>query len=351
MSSNARGALIALLAFAVFSTHDVFIKILGGTYSPIQIVFFSVLLSFPLATLQLMRDATPGTLLPRHPWWMLVRTVAAVATGFSAFYAFSVLPLAQVYAILFASPLLITILSVPILGETVRLRRGLAVLVGLAGVFVVLRPGSTELELGHAAALTAAVGSSLASIIVRKIGAEERPVVLMLYPMVGNFVVMGALLVTVYQPMPIADLGMLAIIAICAFVAGLLVIAAYRAGEAVIVAPMQYSQILWATLYGMLFFGETPDGATILGAAIIIASGLYIVLRESRSDESQTPVLRTRLRLETGTFLRPRPPEIPDSAPGRTIPDSAPSAKARPHLRGLPGRVPPLAEPRRRDAE
>ena len=351
MSSNARGALIALLAFAVFSTHDVFIKVLGGTYSPIQIVFFSVLLSFPLATLQLMRDATPGTLLPRHPWWMLVRTVAAVATGFSAFYAFSVLPLAQVYAILFASPLLITILSVPILGETVRLRRGLAVLVGLAGVFVVLRPGSTQLELGHAAALTAAVGSSLASIIVRKIGAEERPVVLMLYPMVGNFVVMGALLATVYQPMPLADLGMLAIIAILAFIAGLLVIGAYRAGEAVIVAPMQYSQILWATLYGMLFFGETPDGATILGAAIIIASGLYIVLRESRSDDSQTPVLRTRLRLETGTFLRPRPAEIPDPRPERTIPATAPSAKARPHLRGLPGRVPPLAEPRRRDAE
>jgi drug/metabolite transporter (DMT)-like permease len=173
MSSNARGALLALLAFGVFATHDVFIKVLGSSYSPIQIVFFSVLLSFPLATLSLMRDATPGTLKPRHPWWMLTRTVAAVITGFCAFYAFSVLPLAQVYAILFASPLLITILAVPILGEKVHLRRGLAVLVGLAGVMIVLRPGSTQLELGHAAALAAAVGGSLTSIIVRKIGAEE----------------------------------------------------------------------------------------------------------------------------------------------------------------------------------
>ena len=353
MSSNARGALLALLAFGIFATHDVFIKVLGGSYSPIQIVFFSVLLSFPLATLSLMRDATPGTLLPRHPWWMLTRTVAAVVTGFCAFYAFSVLPLAQVYAILFASPLLITILAVPILGEKVRLRRGLAVLVGLAGVMVVLRPGSTTLELGHAAALLAAVGGSLTSIIVRKIGADERPVVLMLYPMVGNFLVMGALLATVYRPMPFQHLGMLAVISAFAFCAGLLIISAYKAGEAVIVAPMQYSQILWATAYGMLFFDETPDGATVLGAAIIIASGLYIVLRESRSEDSGTPVLRTRARFETGTFLRPRPREL-DREPAPTprhVPDTAPSARARPHLRGLPGRVPPVAEPRRTDSE
>lgn len=352
MSPNARGALTALMAFGIFATHDVLIKVLGGTYSPIQIVFFSVLLAFPLATLSLMRDATPGTLLPRHPWWMLVRTVAAVVTGFGAFYAFSELPLAQVYAILFAAPLLITVLAIPILGEKVRLRRGLAVLVGLAGVLVVLRPGSTQLELGHAAALMSAVGGSLGSIIVRKIGADERPVVLMLYPMVGNFVVMGAALAFVYKPMPIEHIGILAIVAVFAFIAGLLVISAYKAGEAVIVAPMQYSQILWATAYGMLFFNETPDRATILGAGIIIASGLYIVLRESRSTDSTTPVLRTRARFETGTFLRPRPREM-DKSPvePRKVPSTAPSAKARPHLRGLPGRVPPLAEPRRTDCD
>ncbi|SHF04629.1 Permease of the drug/metabolite transporter (DMT) superfamily [Loktanella atrilutea] len=352
MSSNARGALLALIAFGIFATHDVLIKVLGGSYSPIQIVFFSVTLAFPLATVSLMRDNNPGTLQPRHPWWMLLRTVTAIVTGFCAFYAFTVLPLAQVYAILFAAPLLITILSVPILGETVRLRRWLAVIVGLIGVLVVLRPGSTVLQLGHAAALLSAVGGSLGSIIVRKIGADERPVVLMLFPMLGNFLVMGSALAFVYQPLPIAHIGMLAVISILAFVAGLLVIAAYKAGEAVIVAPMQYSQILWATAYGMLFFDETPDGATVLGAGIIIASGLYIVLRESRSEDSATPVLRTRARFETGTFLRPRPRELdaPKAEP-RKVPDTAPSAKARPHMRGLPGRVPPLAEPRRRDSD
>jgi len=305
MTHNARGALYALFAFAVYATHDVFVKILGGSYSPIQLVFFSVLFSFPLATLMMMRDATPGTLLPVHPWWMALRTVAAVITGMTGFYAFSVLPLAQTYAILFAMPLFITILAIPILGETVRIRRWLAVIVGLAGVMVVLQPGQTELGLGHLAAITAAVGGSLASIVVRKIGQDERPVVILLYPMVANFVVMGALLPFVYKPMPIEHIGMVGVIALFAFIAGRAIISAYRVGEAVIVAPMQYSQILWAAFFGVMFFDESIDGATALGSGIIIASGLYIVLREGRSTASSNhPVLETRSRAETGTSLR-----------------------------------------------
>ena len=305
MSSNAKGAILALIAFGLFSTHDVFIKTLGAIYSPIQIVFFSVLLSFPLATIMLMRDAKPGTLLPVHPWWMAVRTVGAVITGVSAFYAFTALPLTQTYAILFATPLLITLLSIPILGETGRLPRWIAVIVGLAGVMVVLRPGTTELTLGHLAAIVAAFAGAFASIVVRKIGAEERTAVMLLYPMVANCVVMGAALAFVYKPMPAEHLGMLAVIAVMAWSAARFIIAAYQTGEAAIVAPMQYSQILWATGYGLLFFDETPDLYTAVGAGIIIASGLFIVFRESRGGTSEnTPVLRTRSRVGTPSIMR-----------------------------------------------
>jgi drug/metabolite transporter (DMT)-like permease len=225
-------------------------------------------------------------------------------TGVSAFYAFSGLPLAQVYARLFAAPMLITILAIPVLGEVVRLRRWIAVLVGLAGVLVVLRPGSTDLTLGHLAALAAAIGGSLASIVVRKIGNEERPVVMLLYPMMVNFVLMACALPFVYVPMPIEHLGMLAIIATFAWFARRLVIAAYQAGEAALIAPMQYSQIIWASIFGYLFFDETIDQATAIGASIIIASGMYIVLRESRGTSENTPVLRTRSRGETATTPR-----------------------------------------------
>lgn len=303
--NNTKGALLALLAYGIFSTHDVLVKYLGESYSAFQIVFFSTLIGFPLAIFMLMRDASDGTLRPRHPWWVALRTGATVVTGATVFYAFSVLPMAQTYAILFASPLLITILAIPVLGETVRLRRWAAVIVGLCGVMVVLRPGSTVLGLGHLAAIVGACSHALSSIVVRKIGRDERSVVILLYPMMANFLVMAIAMPFFYEPMPLIDLGALGIIAVFAFIATGIMIVAYKAGEAVIVAPMHYSQIIWAAFYGYFFFGESLDSWTVVGTAIIIASGLYIVLREGRSTASQnTPVLRTRTRPDTGTTLR-----------------------------------------------
>lgn len=303
-TSPLSGILSALGAFGLFATHDVAVKMLGDAYSTFQIVFFSVLLTFPLVVLMLLRDGEQGTLIPRHPWWSALRTGAAVVTGICAFYAFSVLPLAEVYTILFAAPLFITILSIPILGEVVRIHRWGAVIAGLIGVLIVLRPGGTELTLGHAAALMAAASGALSSVIVRLIGREERAAVLMLYPMMANVVLMGMLLPFIYRPMPLSDLGLWAAMAGLAFLASLALIQAYRRADAVLVAPMQYSQIIWAALYGWLFFGEGLDGGTAIGAAVIIASGLYIVFREGRGGSRNAPVLATRSRAETGTSPR-----------------------------------------------
>ncbi len=303
--SNLKGALIALVGFGLFATHDVIVKTLGATYAPFQIIFFSVLLSFPIVMLMLMRDTTSDTLIPRHPWWTALRTGSAVVTGMCVFYAFATLPLAQVYAIIFAMPLLITVLSVPILGERVGLHRWGAVAVGLAGVLVVIRPGTAELNLGHLAALTGACTGSLVSIIVRKIGHAERNQVLLLYPMMANFAVMASIMPFVYRPMEFEHLALIGAMACLASVAGLLMIRAYKAADAAIVAPMQYSQMVWAALYGTLIFGESTDRLTWIGAGIIIASGLYIVLRESLGGRSNsTPVLRTRSRADTGTTPR-----------------------------------------------
>ena len=121
---------------------------------------------------------------------------------------------------------------------------------------------------------------------------------------------MGALMPFVYRPMPVEHLGALALISVLAFAAGLLLISAYKSGDAAIVAPMQYSQIIWAAIFGWTFFGETADRVTWIGAGIIIASGLYIVARESFGGRSQTtPVLRTKSRPATGTSPRTRPLE------------------------------------------
>ncbi|WP_126978551.1 DMT family transporter [Frigidibacter oleivorans] len=303
-AGNARGALFALAAMGVFSTHDAIIKTLGQTYSAFQIVFFAALLSFPLVTFLLINDRSDGNLIPKHPWWTALRTLCSVAAGTSAFYAYSVLPLAQVYALLFAAPLIVTVLAIPILGETVRLRRWLAVATGLAGVLIVLRPGGQDLTAGHAAALLSALAGATGSVVVRRIGRDERSVVLLVYPLMANFLVMAAAMPFVYVPVPLAHLGLWAVIAMLGLGGSLLLIRAYRSGEAVVVAPMQYSQILWATLYGYLLFGEGVDGTTILGTAVIVGSGIYIVLREGRSPASLQPVSRSAGRAQS---LAPRP--------------------------------------------
>ena len=305
MSPNLRGALLSLAAFGIYATHDVVVKFLGSDYSAVQIIFFSGLLSFPLVTFMLLGDRRDENLVPRHPWWSLARAVSAVLTGVAGFFAFSQLPLAQAYAIFFAMPLLITLMAIPMLGERVGLRRGIAVVVGLIGVLVVLRPGEADLSLGHLAALSAAVTGALTSVIVRKIGAVERSAVLMLFPMLGNVLAMGAVLPFVYVPMPVAHLGLMGIIALFGFVAGLLVIKAYRTAPAIIVAPMQYSQILWAAFFGSVLFDETVDLYTAIGSAIISASGIYIVLREGTPSVSENrPVLATKGRAETGAMPR-----------------------------------------------
>ncbi|GAA6180556.1 DMT family transporter [Shimia sp. NS0008-38b] len=294
---NLKATLLALLAFAIYSTHDVVVKNLGSTFTPFQIVFFSSLFSFPLITLMLVRDPTYGNLRPVHPWWVALRSLCVVVSPTAAFYAFSTLPLAQVYALLFSAPLLITILSIPILGEKVGIFRILAVVVGLCGVLIVVRPGATSLSGGHFSALLAASAAALQSVIVRKIGREERRVVLMLYPLLISVATMSVVMAFVYVPVELEDLAGFAIVALFGFVATLLMVVSYTLGEAALVAPMQYSQIIWAVLFGVLLFDETPDVATLLGAAIIVASGLFIIAREAMGGTSeQTPVLRTRSR-------------------------------------------------------
>lgn len=297
MSNNLRGALFALTGFAIFAVHDVLVRIMGGNFSPVQTLFFTSLLSFPVLTLLLVQDDTRGNLRPVHPIWISVRSLIVVLASMCGFYAFANLPLAQVYAILFTVPLLVTVLAIPVLGEKVGIHRALAILIGLAGVIVVVQPGTTPLSIAHLAAFGAAVGGASQSVISRRIGNEERPVVMMLYPLMALFIAMGLGLSQVYQPMQLFDLAGMAGIAFLGFIASFCLVWAYRAGEAAIVAPMQYSQIIWAVIFGTVLFNESLDRPTLIGAGLVILSGLYILLRETRSGKSENqPVTRTRSR-------------------------------------------------------
>jgi S-adenosylmethionine uptake transporter len=278
--SNLNGALLGLLGMGLFAVSDITVRFLGDGYNTFQIIFFAGLMSVPLIAGFAMADPTPGPLRPVLPKLMALRCVVVVVNGVFGTYAFANLPLAQAYAILFTMPIFIALLSTLFLGEKIDLWRGLAVVVGLAGVLVALDPGRATLDWAHAAALAASVVGAGNYVIIRKTGGAERTVVMILYPLMVQLAVAALVLPFVYTPMPFRDLALTAVMATAAFAGYFAIIAAYRRAPGIVVAPMQYSQIIWAAIFGALLFNEKMSGQTMLGVAIIIAAGIVIVSRQ-----------------------------------------------------------------------
>lgn len=299
----------ALAGFALFSTHDALIKSVQSI--PVfQIVFFVVLASFVPFSLFIGFSKEKRSLRPKLPVLVSLRCLFTAGSLFSAFYAFGNLPMAEVYSLLFSAPVLITLLAIPILGERVKFIRGIAIVLGLVGVVVVLRPGQAEFSAGHGAALFAAFCIACTSVVTRKIGSREHGSTLILYPMLANILLSGAVMFFVYVPMP-RD----ALLACCAagcivVMAHSFVIQAYRAAEAQFVAPMQYSQMIWAVMFGAIWFNETIDVWVLAGSSIIVLSGLMFIWRELVASVKQ-PVLRTRNLRSAGG------PQIPPSEADR----------------------------------
>ena len=287
-----KGVGLGLVGFAVFSLHDAIIKSIIGV--PVfQVAFFAILFSFVPFTLFLAFDSTERTMRPRLPGLIALRCLFNVVGLLSVFYAFGKLPLSEVYSLLFSAPILITLLAIPILGERIRAIRWFAIVLGLIGVLIVLRPGSDSFTLDHLAAVTAAACVACNSIVTRKIGSREHSLTLIMYPMLTSVAITGLATAFVYVPMAGEVLLKLCFIGVLSVIGQTLMIQAYRSSEAQFVAPMQYSQMLWALIYGALIFNEAPDRTVLLGSAVIVCSGLLFVWRELVASVKQ-PVLRNR---------------------------------------------------------
>jgi S-adenosylmethionine uptake transporter len=280
--SNLNGALLGLLGMGLFAVSDITIRFLGAGYNPFQIIFFAALMSVPLIAGFAMADPTPGPLRPVLPKLMALRCLVVVMNGAAGTYAFANLPLAETYAIFFTMPIFITLLSAVLLGERIDLLRGAAVVAGLAGVIIALDPGGARLEWAHGAALVGAILGAGNYVIIRKTGGQERTVVMILYPLMLQLVTAAMVLPFVYQPMPLRDLGLTAVMATAAFLGYFAIIAAYRRAPGIVVAPMQYSQIIWAAIFGAILFDEVMSSQTLLGTLVIIVSGIVIVWRQDK---------------------------------------------------------------------
>lgn len=281
MSPRLKGALFGLAGFGLFSFADATIKHLGGTYHPVQIVAFAGLFTLPLIALMWLRQ--PVNLRPVHPWLMAIRSLALIGNGLLITYAFTALPLAQAYAIAFTLPLLINLLAWLLLGDRIDPLGGLAVLLGLFGVMVALNPGRVSFEAAHLAAIVGTLLGAVHYVIIRKTGGVEAMVPMMLYPVLGQTLSAFLILPGRYTAMPVADLATIATVTVFGLSGTLLMIAAYRLAPPIVVAPLQYSQIAWAALFGALFFAEPMGLQVAIGMLIIAAAGVLTMARKSDS--------------------------------------------------------------------
>ncbi|HEV2676005.1 MAG TPA: DMT family transporter [Aliidongia sp.] len=282
-SAHQNGAGIAsmLLAVLLYGVMDALIKYQAERYPVIEVVFFRSLFALlPLGVL-ILRGGGWKALATRQPRLQAARAVIGFVSVVCFFEAFALMPLADVVAIGFAAPLFITALSVPLLGEQVGWRRWSAVLAGFAGVLIMVRPGSSLFGAAAGIALLATLSYALSIITIRRLSATDGNA-----PTVASFtclsVLISGLVLPFYWVMPTpADWLMLIAAGVLGGAGQIAFTRAFALAPPVIVAPFDYANMLLATVLGFLVWGDVPTLPVFVGAAIVIASGLYIVYREA----------------------------------------------------------------------
>lgn len=279
--NNVRSIYAMLLAVALFSLMDTVMKLLTEHYPAMQVAALRGLCSLPLVLAYIgWRGAFRSMFRVR---WSLhaLRGVLGVAMLFLFAFGIKNLSLAEAYTIFFIAPALITVLSVVFLKEHVDMARWIAIGVGLVGVIVVLRPtGEGMFTLGGLAILGAAtfyaVSSVAGSILGRTDSAEHMVLWLMLMMSVGGCI----LAAPGWVPIRASDLLLLTALSVTGFLGQLAVTDAFNKGEASSIAPLEYTALAWGVAMDWLLWQALPDRYTIIGAAIIIASGVYLIRNE-----------------------------------------------------------------------
>ncbi len=280
-AAQRRAILCVCAASACFAVASAIVKAVATDIPVIEIVLFRSAVASLLMMPVLRRQGGFSALRTRRPWGHLCRTAAGFVGMFTVYYGYATLPLATVTALGFAMPLFLSLLSVPLLGEKVGLLRAGAILAGLAGVTIMLRPwnaGADSLPLGPVAVVVAGVVAwALAMISIRRMGSlGERNVTIVLWYSLGCALLSAVLVIPVWvTPEPLALLGLVAVGAISA-AAQLLMTEGYRSGETSLVAPFEYGAIVYTTVLGLVIWGEVPDIWSLVGILVLVSAGLVV---------------------------------------------------------------------------
>lgn len=264
----------------LFSGVDTMGKFLTETVHPIQIVWFRQLGLF-LGVLVLIGVQGRSVLSTANPKLQIGRGVLAACSATLFIFAVGYVPLADAVAITFVAPFMVTVMGALILREPVGLRRWSAVIVGFLGTLIVIRPGIGVIHPAALLLIVAATAFALRQVLSRILAGTDRTRTTVAYTAIVSWSLLTLPLPFVWEtPSSVLVLGLLLAMAVLAALAEILVIMALDAAQAVVVAPVQYSLLIWGTFYGFVVFGQFPDGWTWLGAAIIVATGLYTLNRE-----------------------------------------------------------------------
>jgi len=287
-----RAILCVLAASAAFSVVGALIKAVGAAVPAVESALCrGIVMGLIMIILLHRRHGGRIVWRTRQPWGHALRTLCGFFGMVSAYYGYAHLPLAANTALGFAMPLVLGALSGPLLGEKVGWIRGGALVAGLAGVLMMVRPwniGAAALPLWPVAVVLAGVVAWAGAMIsIRRLGVSgESNESIILYYALGSVILATGFVIPVWvTPTPIEFAGILGA-AVVSTGAQLLMTEGYRTGEATVVAPFEYGAIIYTTLIGLVIWGEIPDGWSWLGIAVIIASGLYVWRQETMAGKT-----------------------------------------------------------------
>lgn len=312
------GILFAFLAYGLFSCSDALIKATGGSLSVFEVGFFTSLFAIvPAALSKARQEPWRDVLQWRRPLLLNLRGLSGVLGSACVIYAFTHVPLAEVYALAFLAPIFVVVLSSLVLGEAIPRRRWPVLLFSFIGVLIVVRPGFRDLQLGHLAALACAFFTAANTILLRTLAPREHR--LGIFSMVTLYALgingLGMLLFGFTMPKP-EQFVILLTIGTLGGLGHLTFINATKLAPANHVAPAQYSQMLWAIVLGAVFYGEYVDLPAVFGTTIIAVAGLLNIVSFDRRGESLRRLWPAR-RAEGAddSFAKAQPIVLPDDQP------------------------------------
>jgi drug/metabolite transporter (DMT)-like permease len=281
VSSNMRSIVAMLIAVGAFSLMDAVLKTLIGSYPALQVAALRGLAALPLVCAYVLWRREFRQLL-RVRWRLhLLRGVISIVMLTMFSFALRDLGLAEAYTIFFIAPLLITILSIPVLRERVAPVHWAAIAVGMAGVVIALRPdGEAFFSWGALAVLGAATCYAVSAIVGRVLSRTDASVTLVFWTTVSLSLGAGLLALPTWVPILPEHVWVLAGLAVTGFIGQLAITEAFRHGQASVIAPFEYTALAWGIALDWSLWRITPDGYTLLGGSIIIASGLYLLRKE-----------------------------------------------------------------------